>query len=229
MELLLEKNKELYLNYFKYDPKEFRFYRIKQGVLLGIVLGIFSILFGEALLYLVMPLGGFLIGYKYPYQQMMANKKRDEIMRGYMFPTYLKNFLNILETNGNVYQTFVESIKYTDEPLKTAVQEMVAAIEIDKTQRPYIEFANYVGSQEANQIMGVIYQFTTVGLDTTKLRKLNETVDKLQENKINEMISYKVTNLERFSNFPVIVTLLYTMSFVGTLLFIHFNNVLEML
>lgn len=229
MELLIEKNHDLYIGYFKYDPKVFKRYRLKQAFLLMLALGVCGLFTMQLSLMIILPIIGFIAGYKYPYHQMMTHKKRDEIMRGYMFPTYLKNFLNILETNGNVYQTFIESIKYTDEPLKSAVQEMVLAIEIDKTQRPFIEFANYVGSQEANQIMGVIYQFTTVGLDTAKLRKLNETVDKLQENKINEMISYKVTSLERFSNFPVIVTLLYTMSFVGTLLFLHFNNVMEML
>lgn len=228
-ELLLENNSEAYFQYFQYNAKTFHIYRYKLAVLSSIVGISIGLILNQNILALLGFVIGMLIGYKYPYYQMIVQKKQEDLVRTYMFPTFLKNFLNILEINGNVYQTLRETIQYTDEPLKGAIQNLVQAVEDDKTQRPYREFAQYIGTQEAIQIMGVIYQFTTVGLDVAKLRKLNETVDKFQENKLNELITYKVVHLERYSNFPVVITLLYTMSFVGTLLYIHLNTVMDML
>lgn len=229
MEMIHEKNKKLYLEYFQYQAKQFEQYRLKQAVITALGGAVCGLLFGTLITSSIGLVLGGMIGYKYPYYQLVRRKKHDDIVRTYMFPTFLKNLLNILEVNGNVYQSLKLSLEYSEEPLKTAIQELVLAIEEDKSQRPYLEFAKYIGSQEANQILGVLYQFTTIGLDTAKLRKLNETVEKLQANKLNELIQTKVTHLERFSHFPIVITLIYTMCFVGTLLFIHFDTIMALL
>src|SRR5690625_6360346 len=67
--------------------------------------------------------------YKIPYIDLIRKKRRDNIIKKFMFPTFLRYFISLLDTQGNVYQTLRATVPYLSEPIKTEVIKMVVKLE----------------------------------------------------------------------------------------------------
>lgn len=120
-ELFFEKNRKKYLDYFSIDSRRFMRKRALFAVLLTVTfIALFFILEMKWLLWI--SLGAPVVGYKIPYYEVLKNIGKDSYIKEYAFPTFLRYFISLISTQGNVYQTLIETEKYTPLPIKKECQ-----------------------------------------------------------------------------------------------------------
>src|SRR5690625_3320603 len=105
IEVLLEKNRNMYLDYFKLTKRELLFRRLRVMAVFSVLFGVIYYLYHDTkwLLFLF-PLVLF-VGYKLPYYELLRIKSKEGIIKEQMFPTFLRYFIALIGTQGNVYRT----------------------------------------------------------------------------------------------------------------------------
>lgn len=225
-ELLLEKNRELYFEHFKLDGKKFFYKRLLLAFLLLIIYA--CVLFKTQNLWLLfgVPIVMF-IGFKIPYMELISKKSKSDIVKQYIFPTFLRYFISLMHTHGNVFQTLKATIPYVQEPIKQELQNLVDRLERQNVQNreAFMEFAEFIGSSDAHMIMGMIYEFHEEGIKKSDLKELESTIKGLQDNKINQLIARKVQQMEKYANPIIIIALLYIFSFTAVVFLGYFKTI----
>lgn len=212
-EFFVEKKRNEYLDYFGMDAKKFQMQRIVLGVLLTVLTLIIAYATGKVMLYAAVPVAGIL-GYKMQYFGLVSNKKHADMVKTFVFPQFLRYFIALLGSQGNVYQTLRATVPYLREPLKSRVEQFVDEIEEENEYEKYLEFAEYIGTSEAHMVMGMIYNFSEHGVIQEELEELERMIDKINENKTDQMVLYKATEQEKYMNMPIFSGLFFVMSFV---------------
>lgn len=210
-EVLTEKNKEFYFDYFQINPKKFLGKRILLATMFTFLYIFFLTFTDNILLYLGVPIVA-LIGYKIPYLEIVNQKERSSIVVQYSFPTFLRYFISLLDTQGNVYRTLKATIPYVNNPLKAEIEKLIDKMEESNvnTRDAFMEFAEFIGTSEARMIMGMIYEFNEEGINKQDIKELENTVEQMQENKTNELIEYSVNRMDKHAN-PILV---YSLAYI---------------
>lgn len=215
-ELLLETMRKQYLELFHKDGKKF----LRDRLLLGIVMAVMVyFVFGEDFEQtgqIVLVLASFIFGYKIPYYQLVAMKDNYEVMKSFIFPQFLRFFIALYSTHGNVYQTLIASSKYVDEPMQSKLLEFIEKIGDDNDYNHYVEFADYVGTNEAQLVMSMIYNFSEKGAVKEELEELERASKKILSNKFEEAVIIKANRHESYINYVVFLSIGYLLTFVGT-------------
>lgn len=222
MRLFIEKDLSIYEDYFRLDRKKFLSKRIAVSLTLVVLfLVMFMVLKSNILLWLLPVIA--IVGYKLPYIDLVRKKNKDDIIKQYMFPTFLRYFISLLDTQGNVYQTLRATVSYLNDPLKTEVIKMIVKLEEQNVNNrdAFLDFAEFIGSSEAHMIMGMIYEFHEEGISKDDIRELEKTIKELQENKTNELIELKVNSLDKHANPIMAYGLIYIFGFTA-LVFISY-------
>lgn len=229
MELLFEQNRNMYLEYFKLTNKDLFMRRLKVMIVMAFLFGVIIYSYNDSnLIWLLLPVLLF-IGYKIPYYELMRIKSREDIIREMMFPTFLRYFVSLVGTQGNVYQTLRAIVPYIEDPIKSELIKLIKKLD-DKdyeNYQAYMDFANYIGSSEAYMLMGVINQFDEEGINKKELQEFELLVKNLQENKVNELIEKKAHSLEKHADPILVYGLTYIIIFTLTVFLVVFNKTLE--
>lgn len=229
MELLFEQNRNMYLEYFKLTNKDLFMRRLKVMIVMAFLFGVIIYSYNDSnLIWLLLPVLLF-IGYKIPYYELMRIKSREDIIREMMFPTFLRYFVSLVGTQGNVYQTLRAIVRYIEDPLKTELVKLIKKLD-DKNYenyQAYMDFADFIGSSEAYMIMGVIQRFDEEGINKKELQELELMVKNLQENKVNEAIERKVHSLEKHADPILVYGLTYIITFTLIVFFVIFSQSLD--
>lgn len=212
-EILTEKNKEHYLEYYKINRKRFN----NKRLLFMFAFAMLAIAIGAIVdyrFYFAAPVLGF-IGYKMPYADVCNYKKAHDFKKQMLFPTFLRHFISLLDTQGNVFKTLQKTTEYLKEPLKSEVEKLVESLEKTKGDNRdcYMQFAEYINSSDAVMIMTLIYEFDKQGIRKEDLRELENTLDRLQENKANEMVEIKVKKLNNYGLYLIIYAIVFLLAF----------------
>lgn len=225
MELLLEKSRESYLEYFNIPKKAFLKKRILVTFIILILYGAILVSFSNMWLYVAIPFVA-LFGYKLPYLELMNRKNHEDLIKQHMFPTFLRYFIALIDTQGNVYQTIKATIPYMQEPLRSELIELVKKLDAKNVEDydAFIEFGEFVGSSEAHMIMNMIHQFYDEGINKSDLEELERTVKNLQENKVNELIESKVMTIDKHANPILVYALTYIIVFTIVLFIAYFQD-----
>src|SRR5690625_6104012 len=111
--------------------------------------------------------------YKIPYIDLIRKKRRDNIIKKFMFPTFLRYFISLLDTQGNVYQTLRATVPYLSEPIKTEVIKMLVKLKHQNVNNrdAFMNFVEYIGSSEAHMIMGMINEFNEEGINKEEVKE----------------------------------------------------------
>lgn len=175
---------------------------------------------------IAMPIVGFL-GYKVPYIELINRKGKEDLIKQYMFPTFLRYFISLLDTQGNVYQTLKATVPYMKDPLKTEVASLVLKLEKQNvnSRDAFMDFAEYIGSSEAHMVMGMIYEFNEEGISKDDIRELEDMIKNLQENKTDELIEQKVLSMDKHANPIMVYGLIFVFAFT-ILVFISYLDTL---
>lgn len=228
LEVLMEKNKKMFLEFFRIEPKKFFMKRLLVASLFLITFIVLIYAFDEIKLLAVAPFV-LLLGYKIPYMELISRKKRSDIIKQYMFPTFLRYFISLIDTQGNVYQTLKAVSKYIDDPIKTELDKLIKKLEENNVNNrdAFMEFAEYIGSSEAHMIMNMIFEFNESGINKNDLLELENTLVHLQENKTNELIEYKVNSLGKHANPVLVYSLSYIFAFTA-IVFVSYFKILNL-
>ena len=227
-ELLFEKSREVYLNYFKIDRKDFLRRRIFLAILLIALGGLMTILSKQLLVIFIAIFLGF-VGFKLPYLQLLQRKSQSDMIKTFMFPQFLRYFIALYATQGNVYRTLIETAKYLDEPLRGELERFIDDIGDENSYARYVEFADYIGTTEAQLVMSMIYSFSEQGAVEEELLELEKTSKKINDNKMQETINYKSKKQEKYMRLTLVLTMAYIFSFVATVLITRIMSVFSMM
>lgn len=229
MEILFERNQAIYLEYFKLTKKQLFMRRLKLMIAMSFLFAVIFYSYNDLFwVWLLLPVFLF-VGYKIPYYELMRNKSKEDIVRELMFPTFLRYFVSLIGTKGNVYQTLKSIVPYMDDPFRTELIKLIKRLEDDRVEnhQAYMAFADFVGSSDAYMIMGVINQFDEEGIKKKDLQELELLVKNLQENKVNEAIEMKVNALDKHADPILFYGLTYIIIFTLTVFITMFNNTLD--
>ena len=212
-ELINESRLNEHLTYFKKEKKDFMKVRIIYGLLLTLI-GAMVIYKMENQLYFIAVPFLFVLAFKFPYYNLVKNKKRIDNDNSYLFPDFLGSFIGLIPSSGNVYQTLVATLPYTKAPLRTGLDELIAKIEDDNRREHYMDFADYIGTSEAYMVMDMIYQFSEFGIKKEPLKELERFVMDLETNKQNEVIAKKMNEMEFLGFIPIFISMYLVMGFL---------------
>lgn len=113
--------------------------RIKNSVFLFVLFLIIGIVFKN----IYISLSSILISivyYKIQYLLLKNEKKKVIALKRRMFPSMVKKLLILLRTN-NTYISLNKLLDFTDNPIKKYLIEMIQEIDLDKSVKPYLNFA----------------------------------------------------------------------------------------
>lgn len=223
-----EKYLDVYLDYFKQSKKHFVILRYTTAFLLTFMVSFLVFFFNKLPFLIAIPVV-FYVGYKFPYWNLLMQKKKKDLIVSYIFPQFLQAFIALLPTSGNIYQTLAACIPYTSEPLKSKLEELVDNIYLENDRKYYLEFAEFVGTSEAYMIMDIIYQFSEYGVRKETLNKLKNYIDNLHENKVDEMIERKVLSIEKHGHVPIFISLFVTLSYAAVIIWYYLKDINDIL
>ncbi|GAA2776160.1 hypothetical protein GCM10010451_68710 [Streptomyces virens] len=129
----------------------------------------------------------------------------------------MRYFISLLSTQGNVYQTLKATIPYIHEPMKSKLEKLVEDLDRQNinNREAFLEFAESIGSSEAFMIMEMIFEFHEEGINKEDVQELENTINNLQQNKINELIEYKVNQMGKHANPILVYGLIFIFLFTG--------------
>ena len=225
-ELLKEESRAYNLAYFQKDSKSFAKTRLLYGIG-GLLIGTMLWWVMQSFSYLLAIPIGFIIGYKFPYYDVLVKKAAADKLNMYAFPEFLGSFIALIPSTGNVYQTLVAALPYTKEPLRSALQQLIENVWLDNKREHYMAFAEYVGTSEANMIMDTIYQFSEFGRKKESLQELSNFAQELEKNAQSEMITKKMNDMEYLGYLPIFLSILFILAFVGVMLVEFFAPIMN--
>lgn len=227
-ELFVEKSLDFYLHFLNVNKRKFWTQRIVLSVFIFVML-LFFFLASKITLFLILsPVLTYLV-YKIPYFKIIGAKNHVDIVNSFLFPHFLRTFLSLLATQGNVFQTLVATIPYLDDPLKSEVEKLIKKIGEKNDRKYYLEFAEYVGSNEAYLIMSMIYEFSIVGTNSDLLSALENYINSIQTNKMTELKRYKLNKMEKHANIPVYISVGFVLVFTFSLMYFYISNMSNLL
>lgn len=152
------------------------------------------------------------IGY-YKYQYLSIKNKRKNLIaiKRRMFPAFVKKILILIRTN-NVYTSLVKMIDYTDDPIQKNLIELVEEIKVDKSIKPFTNFADKMEFDEACQIMAMLYTFQEHAMSRSNLVSLESFISHLYDNEIDEVVEGKKRLLWLYPNFCIMAMLVLVFS-----------------
>lgn len=222
----IEPNLHLYLNYFHMDFKKFMRERMMYGAVLFLLclMGGFSM--GNSMLYAAAPIG-FLVGYKINYLMLYNRKSQADIVKSFIFPQFLRTFLTLLASQGNIHHTLIETEKHINEPIKSALADLIKKTESNNDYAHYIEFSDFVGSTEAQMVMSMIHSFSEYGVRKEELDELERMIERINLNKMDELIRNKANAQEKYSGPTIFLAIGFVLFFAGIILVQNLAKVSE--
>lgn len=162
-------------------------------------------------------IGGF-IGFKVIYFRLMNEVKNRMGIRKAQFPEFLKYFNSLITVNNNnIVRTLESTLEYVPEPLNSEIQKLVDRAYENEGREAFMDFARFIGTSEAIMIMGVLSDFNEHGVDSHKLRDMEDTVAKMKENIINQKIIRQANAIEKYANTSLLASIGFVVLFVGTI------------
>lgn len=222
-DLFIEKSLDFYLTFLKMNKKKFWVTRVLLAFFFFLFFIVIFLKIHNIWLVIAAPIVSY-VGYKLPYWKLISMKNRIEIVNSFLFPHFLRTFLSLLGTQGNVFQTLVATIPYLEEPLKSEVEQLVEKIENRNDREYYLEFAKYIGSNEAYLIMSMIYEFSMVGTNKSMLTELERYIESIQQNKTQELKGYKIVRMEKNANIPLVSTVVFMLIFTLSVMYYFVSN-----
>ncbi|PGT89975.1 hypothetical protein [Bacillus thuringiensis] len=230
-EIILEENREEYFRSLGINVRLFQRQRV-QGVIAFIVLW-FALFAGQMYLngftsmtlvvFISAPLFGYL-GWKNQYIKMLQMYKKRKDKLSFMFPEFLTTFISLLgsQSGGNIIQTLRLTGDYVNEPLKAQLNILVESVtknaDPESAYNAFMSFANFVGTKEASQVMMLIYEMYIHGTDEGALAELEEKIDRLNDNKLDELVIRKSSRLRSLSIPSLMLTTIFIFIWVGVVL-----------
>lgn len=201
--------------------------------LLGlIVAGLLSFLLGAVGVAIGLPimLLSLFGGWKYMY--FVANKKYalHKKQLTLLFPDFLTTFISLLNSSasGNVINTLEQTIPYVKNPLKMHILGLVRKVFEDPSHEnvwnAFNQFADEIEDKEAEQIMALVSDMYTAGVNKEALKELEDRINEMKQNQVKEYAKKKNLRLKNVASLPTLgLATLYVFVWAGTIAF-HYGS-----
>lgn len=176
--------------------------RIKNSVFLFVLFLIIGIVFKNIYISLSSVLIS-IVYYKIQYLLLKNEKKKVIALKRRMFPSMVKKLLILLRTN-NTYISLNKLLDFTDNPIKKYLIEMIQEIDLDKSVKPYLNFAKKMEFVEAYQVMIMLYTFSEKSTSKSHLSSLEAMIFQLYNNEIDDVIERKKRLMWMYPNFTIL-------------------------
>lgn len=221
LDILLEKNTKKYLDAVNGTYPTHLVQQILFAIIFGgIGAGFMFVVGGMEFNYKVIIGGlvGAFLGFKVIYFRLLNEVKNRMNIRKAQFPEFLKYFNALVSVNNNnIVRTLESTAEYMQEPLKEQVDELVKRAYQNEGREAFMEFARFIGTSESIMIMGVLSDFNEHGVDSAKLKDMEETVSKMNEAMLNERIIREANAIEKYANTSLLASIGFVVMFVGTI------------
>lgn len=172
------------------------------SIICGAVLFIFL---KQIMLLVIMVIIGLLFVYlmisNYSSRKMHILKERDDELISII--NYFRTFIN---NHNNVYQSFKKLLLYSSDWMKDKLERFIGDIDIDKSVKPFIDFANNFEFGIAKNLMLSIYQMVDEGEDNLHLMQFDSLFISLSETHMEELRNKKDKSLSSMTAFPMVAT-----------------------
>ncbi|QHZ53356.1 type II secretion system F family protein [Paenibacillus larvae] len=225
-DVLQEKNVDVYLEYFGQPKKQYRALKWMCTVLIAGLYGLAVWMMHRDMYWMGLPLVA-LGANKFLYLNLILKKRKQDLLKTYLFPEFLRYFISLIETSDDVRLVLEETVPYVKEPLK---EELVALIEkLKETNDPsaYMQFADSIGSSEASMIMSIIHECAEFGIQKEAIHELERFIETLHENKTNELIERKIRQMDVYAYPALLLSVGFVLSFAGVLFMYYMSKIGE--
>lgn len=154
-------------------------------------------------------------------EKVLPKKKNNEPSKLHLqmqFINFLAYFNAYISCGSNVYQALKETTNNLQEEVQHYVLELVAAIDTDKSIKPYLDFARKFDNETITQIVTMIYQLSLNGLGLEQIEQMLPLLERLKNITISEYIKKEGDNLNVYLMTPLLgVTIVSIFFSIGVL------------
>lgn len=170
----------------------------------GIVIGLGIFFLTKQFVFLLVGLGislvlDYLLLNSHLSKKEQINKERDE-----EFINVINYFQTFITNRNNVYQSFLKLMEYSSEWMQEKIQRLLNDIDIDKSVKPFVDFADNFSFSIAKNIMLSIYQMIDEGEDNLHLSQFETLFNQLNQSHQEELKDRKRKSLQTMTTFPMV-------------------------
>ena len=141
--------------------------------------------------------------------------------REHEFIAIISYFQFFITNSYNVYQAFQSLIAYASPWMEEQIQSLILEIDIDKSVKPFINFANKFKNNVAGNVMMSIYQMVDEGENGMHMYQFNSLFQQLNKSQQIELIDSKERSMSAISSYPLIgagaITVLLTFGIISVM------------
>lgn len=219
----IEEDLSILLGWLGINYKKAMKNRIKNSLIVFVLVLLVGILLKN--IYIILSSIFIALGY-YKFQYYSTKKKRKNLisLKKRMFPSLVKKLLILLRTN-NIYVSLTKLLEFTDEPIKKHLIQLIDEIDSDKSERPFINFANNMEFIEAYQVMIMLYTFSEKTKSKRHLSNLENMIVQLYNNELDDVMESKKRMMWMYPNYTILTMMALIFSLAVFMLFDVMNGV----
>lgn len=184
-------------------------------VILGAVAAIyFTKMFLLALVGLV-TIGGVNYAFYFFYENKKAMMLKNRANEFVYIVSYFRIFI---ENKNNVYQSFNKLLPYCSEWMKENIETMLRAIDVDKSLKPFTDFADKFDFPVARNAMISIYQMVEEGEGVEHINQFTILFEQMNQRLNDEKKERKSKSFDIINFFPIIGAGLVTIALTFSML-----------
>lgn len=120
------------------------------------------------------------------------------------FVSIISYFKIFISNQNNIYHSLECLIPYASTWMANEIQNLLNDIDLDKSVKPFISFANNFESSFVENVMLSIYQMVDEGENTNKLNQFTYTFESFSKEHMEHQIDSKQKSLDSINTFPLI-------------------------
>ena len=184
-----------------------------------IVATVVAYIFMKQTLFLMLGLAVLVIGNYLLINNYSNKKRRILINRENEFIVMIGYYQIFISNSYNVYQALQSLLPYASTWMEEQLQTLLSEIDVDKSVKPYINFANKFTNKVTSNVMLSIYQMIDEGESSVHMLQFTALFQQLSKNHQKELIDEKDRSLNSISTFPLIgagaITVLLTFGIIS--------------
>ena len=134
------------------------------------------------------------------------------------FVHIISYFRIFIKNKNNVYQSFNKLLSYSSEWMKDKIEIMLRAIDMDKSIKPFTDFADRFDLPIARNVMISIYQMVEQGEATAQLNQFTILFEQMSQTLNEERKEHKAKSFDIISFLPIVGAALITLALTFSML-----------
>lgn len=135
-------------------------------------------------------------------------------------------FLLLLFNHNNLYQSLVKAKNYISGNLNNQVNMLIDNINVDKSEFPFIKFAENYNINNLKEVMLLLYQADEENKEINKMYNINKYISNMLNARIKHNIENYKNNIWKKLCIPMLTTVIFIFSLSFYILYYFINSVI---